>query len=175
MTDLFGYSHYERLRRSAAISECGRYRWWLRRSWKHGGDGRVVCFVMLNPSTADAAADDPTVRRCMAFARAWGFSAVSVRNLFPLRATDPKELLTAADPTGGERGDLELMTATTADLVVVAWGAGVPFGRDRQAAELLAGVPLYCLGLTKAGQPRHPLYVRGDVRPAVYEFPHERG
>lgn len=165
MPDLYGYDRYEGLVRTAELSDCGRYRWWLRRSWKHGGDGRAVCFVMLNPSTADALADDPTVRRCMGFARSWGFSVLTVRNLFALRATDPKELLTAAEPTGGARGDLELAVAKSADLVVCAWGAGVPFGRDRLALKILAGKPLHCLGATKAGHPRHPLYVRGDAKP----------
>src|SRR6185437_4878200 len=98
MPDLFGYSHYERLRRSASISECGRYRYWLRRSWGHGGNGKTVSFIMLNPSMADAEQDDPTLRRCMGFAQGWGFSTLSVHNLFALRATDTKELLTANDP-----------------------------------------------------------------------------
>lgn len=159
---LFAVDRYEGLTRSAELSACGRYRWWLRRSWKHRGDGRVVCFVMLNPSTADAQMDDPTIRRCMGFARLWGFGALSVRNLFALRATDPKKLQAADDPTGGHRGDIELRCAGTAHVVVAAWGAKVPFGRDREALEMLRGAALYCLGTTKQGHPRHPLYVRGD-------------
>lgn len=151
------------VRRSAEISECGRYRWWLRRSWSQG-EG-VVCFVMLNPSTADALQDDPTIRRCVGFAKAWGYSVLDVRNLFAYRATDPKELRTAVEPTGGRRGDVELLTARTADLVVCAWGAGVPFKRDRWAIENFDPCPLYCLGRTKGGHPRHPLYVKGDARP----------
>jgi hypothetical protein len=152
--------------RSAEVSPCGRYRWWLRRSFVTG-DGRIVCFVMLNPSTADALEDDPTIRRCVGFARAWGFSCLSVRNLFAFRATNPQALLWAEDPVGPQ-GDAELRAARTADLVVAAWGAHVPFGRDRQALRLLVGVPLVCLGLTKHGHPRHPLYVRSDVRPIPY-------
>jgi hypothetical protein len=168
MPDLFGYSTYEGLSRSAEISDCGRYRWWLRRSWKYGGNGRTVCFIMLNPSTADALVDDPTVRRCMGFTRAWGFSGLSVRNLFPFRATDPAELLTANDPGGGNKGLLELMAGFTADLTIAAWGSGTPFGRDREAMELFPGRDLYCLGITKHGHPRHPLYVRGDCRPILF-------
>jgi hypothetical protein len=167
MPDLFGHEDYAGLHNSAGLSDCGRYRYWLRRSWKTGGGGRVVCFVMLNPSTADHEADDPTVRRCMAFTRSWGFSALSVRNLFALRATDPAELLEADDPVGPS-GDAELAAAGAADLVVAAWGASVPFGREARALEILAGVPLHCLGLTKSGAPRHPLYVRGDTRPAPW-------
>lgn len=169
MSDLFGDDHYERLTRSAEVSECGRYRWWLRRSWHRGGNGKVACFLMLNPSTADANIDDPTIRRCVTFTRAWGYSTLSVRNLFPFRATEPRELLGAQAPTGGNRGNAELLAARTADLVVVAWGAWVPFDRDREALAMLAGTPLLCLGRTKEGKPRHPLYLRGDAQPIPYE------
>lgn len=156
--------------KSAELSECGRYRWWLRRSWEEGSDSnRVVCFVMLNPSTADANVDDPTIRRCIGFAKAWGYNTLVVRNLFPWRATDPKELKLAKNPTGGHRGNNELIAACTADMVVCAWGAGVPFDRDVEAMNLFSpwasGVQLWCLGLTKHGHPRHPLYVPGDVTP----------
>lgn len=168
---LFKYDVYEGVTRTADVSKCGRYRWWLRRSWKHGGDGRVVCFVMLNPSTADSLKDDPTIRRCMGFARRWGFTAVSIRNLFPLRATDPRELLTADEPTGGRRGDTELRVATTAHVTVVAWGTSVPFGRDQAAVKMFGTTPLHCLGTTKHGHPRHPLYVRNDHPLEVFAAP----
>lgn len=138
----------------------------------------TCCFVMLNPSTADALQDDPTIRRCIAFARGWGYDTLSVRNLFPWRATDPKELVEAertADIFGGGyggRGEQELLAACTADMLVVAWGAGVPFGRDAAVLRLFkrhfSGKPLYCLGTTKNGHPRHPLYVKGDVQPQLF-------
>src|SRR5438045_3510538 len=105
---------YHGLRRAAAISACGRYRWWLRRSWHQGGNGRVLCFIMLNPSTADARTDDPTIRRCMGFARSWGFSTLDVRNLFAWRATEPTELLRTDDPIGGRCGDRALRHARLA-------------------------------------------------------------
>lgn len=153
-------SVYARVRRSAEISECGRYRWWLRRSWNTGQG--VVCFIMLNPSTADAEIDDPTIRRCMGFARRWGFQVLDVRNLFPFRATDPKELLTVTDPSGGHRGTIELQTAVTADKIVAAWGSWVPFGHEHLVRILMPDSQLWCLGKTKSGAPRHPLYVRAD-------------
>lgn len=168
------------VQRSAELSECGRYRWWLRRSGLLReqanayvrGKG-VCCFVMLNPSTADANQDDPTIRRCMNFARSWGYDTLSVRNLFPWRATDPKELFNGETVTGGTRGDSELLVSLTADLVVLAWGASVPFNRDQQALGLFnMAAPrrsLHCLGLTKGGHPRHPLYVRADAE--LQEFP----
>ncbi len=131
---------------------------------------------MLNPSTADANIDDPTIRRCIGFARGWGYDTLSVRNLFPWRATDPKELndLGCLTATGRERGDTELLTACTADLLVVAWGASVPFGRDKQALRMFRrnfpAMSIYCLGTTKGGNPRHPLYVKGDTMPQLFEF-----
>jgi hypothetical protein len=151
---------------TAAISDCGRYRYVLGRRW---GDGPHVAFIMLNPSRADATADDPTIRRCLGFARAWGFEALEVRNLFAWRSANPRALLAVPDPTGGRRGDRELRAAAAADLVVVAWGAWVPFTRDRAALALLGGCRLMCLGRTRNGQPRHPLYVRGDTRLEVFE------
>jgi hypothetical protein len=145
------------IERSADISDCHQYRWWLRRKL-NDDNNRVVCFVMLNPSTADAEFDDPTVRRCMQFAIDWGYSILSVRNLFPYRATDKGELLKVNDPTGGDRGLAELKAAVTADLVVAAWGDFVPFERDLTAQMLFRGKPVYCLGTGKKKKPRHPLY-----------------
>lgn len=127
---------------------------------------------MLNPSTADADIDDPTIRRCIRFATDWGFDVLSVRNLFALRATDPKQLL-ACDvlPSGGGRGDAEIAMANTADLVIAAWGAWVPHDRTRDARRFLASSKLHCLGTTKAGAPRHPLYVKAETKPVKYEWP----
>ena len=166
------------IRRSAEISDCGRYRWWLRRTWPHHGffgespSRGCVCFVMLNPSTADGMQDDPTTRRCIGFAKRWGFNTICIRNLFPWIATDPRELRRAEDVTGGHRGDIELMTSLTGDMVVAAWGTGVPLGRDHHVMEMFRKafplVQVHCLGTTKNGSPRHPLYVRAETDPIVY-------
>ena len=169
-----------RIHRYADISDCGRYRWWLRRSWKLWKDGEhvqgkgVCCFVMLNPSTADGLMDDPTIRRCIGFAMDWGYDALSVRNLFPWRATDPKELLgkERSVVTGGGPGNAELLAAASADIIVIAWGAKVPYDRDLEAMEMFRrnfpDKPLYCLGKTKHGHPRHPLYVKADTEPILF-------
>ena len=146
---------------SAYFSVCGLYRWVLYRSWEYG-NGEDVCFIMLNPSIANATKDDPTIRRCIGFARRWGFSSLCVRNLFALIATSPTKLRLASDPTGGDIGDKSLSCATGSHTIVAAWGAKVPFGRDRFALDLFRGRKLYCLGTTKNGSPRHPLYVRYD-------------
>lgn len=168
---------YVGMRKEAELSSCGRYRWWLRRTWP-GGNGEVVCFIMLNPSTADADMDDPTIRRCIGFAQAWGFSTLSVRNLFPWRATDPTELLAAKDPTGGSRGDIEVVGGCTAHVAVAAWGAH-PLAEQRaaricaQIARTYPGKQLMCLGTTKHGHPRHPLYVPKAQPLIVYERKNE--
>lgn len=155
------------VRKSARLSGCGAYRFCLSRVW----DDRAapVCWVMLNPSTADAEFDDPTIRRCIAFARQWGAGAIQVVNLFALRSTNPAHLKTHADPVGPGNDDEILWNAagvhgTRPLAVVAAWGVHGSY-RDRgdEVAAMLdaAGVELSCLGVTRAGHPRHPLYVSG--------------
>lgn len=147
----------------ALFDRSGRYRYRLWRRWAAGG--AAVAFVMLNPSTADAAHDDPTIRRCGGFARAWGFAAMVVVNLFALRATDPARLRRARDPVGRDNDHHIAAAAAGCDHLVLAWGAhGALGGRDRAVLALLAGRRPSCLGLTRAGQPRHPLYLPGATR-----------
>ena len=139
----------------------GRFRYLLWRQWEAGAR---VLFVMLNPSVADATRDDPTIRRCVGLARAWGFGAVEVANLFALRATDPRDLVRARRRVGPRNDEILAEVAARADAIVVAWGVhGGLDGRDRAVAHMLGGRALRCLGRTRAGQPRHPLYVRRDV------------
>lgn len=147
---------------SAVISDCGRYRYTLHREWL-GGAG-LCMFVMLNPSTADAYKNDPTIRRCVKFAQRWGFHEMTVGNLFALRSPHPKELLAADDPVGPEN-DLWLdRLATAADRHVMAWGAFA--AAPARAAEVLGRHAWYtpvCLGTTVDGSPKHPL-ARGKHR-----------
>ena len=138
---------------------------------KGGGSENKTKFVMLNPSTANAKRDDPTIRRCMGFARAWGFGGVDVVNLFAFRATDPRALREAADPIG-PANDRHLRRAVrSAGLIVLAWGAH-EMARDRAArARPLFNRPgSRCLGLTQSGEPRHPLYLRRDASPVPVRF-----
>jgi hypothetical protein len=152
------------IERTARISECGTYRYWLTRGWD---DTRpALLFVMLNPSTADASIDDPTIRRCVGFARRDGYGSVAVANLFAYRATDPKALLTCADAVG-PLNDQYLGMALTERArrglpTVAAWGAHAPAGRVADVLAIAPDADWRCLGVTKAGAPRHPLYVRGD-------------
>ena len=152
--------------RSARISEDGRYRYALLRRWTLGGG--AVAFVMLNPSTADAELDDPTVRRCVGFAKAWGYGAVHVLNLFAYRATDPVVLTFADDPVGSENDVYLLRHAEAGVPMVAGWGAH-KMARTR-AAEVTSrlGIRWLALGTTKDGSPRHPLYVKSDVQPVEW-------
>lgn len=151
---------------SALISDDGIYRYLLRRHWSSPTES--LGWIMLNPSTADATTDDPTVRRCMGFARRWGFGGIAVANLFALRATDPAALKSHPDPVGPDNDDLLTRMIGNLHVVMVAWGAHAG-ATGRVRALMASRVPppqgLMCLGTTKGGQPRHPLYVKADARP----------
>jgi len=143
----------------AVLSTCGKYRYQLTRQWEMRL-GTVV-FVMLNPSTADANVNDPTIRRCINFARSWGFGGIKVVNLFAWRATKPAELQTVVDPVGPDNNRYLLEAFEQAPATVVAWGANAPSSRAREVIGLLqaADIVPQCLGSTQVGHPRHPLYV----------------
>jgi hypothetical protein len=146
------------------------YRYWLTRNLRDlcAGDTRLT-FIMLNPSTADESTDDPTIRRCIGFAKREGCAEMVVANLFAKRSTDPRGL--HSEPAKGPN-DREIDAWRRAfherdGMIVAAWGSGAGFGWLRQGIEERAehlraiadGRPLYCLGRTKAGFPRHPLYL----------------
>lgn len=145
----------------------GAYRYRLRRRWAPSRPFDTVAFVMLNPSTADGTEDDPTIRRCVGFARRWGFGALEVVNLYAIRATDPMQIqLARFDPVGPRNNAAILEAVRKADRLVCAWGAHPAVqGRDLEVFDLLleAGAVPRALGITKTGYPRHPLYVRADV------------
>jgi hypothetical protein len=141
----------------------GRYRYSLWRTWSTRHPR--IAFVLLNPSTADEQRNDPTIRRCLGFAQAWHYGSMEVVNLFAYRATDQRELFKANDPIGEENNRFLLQAVEHCSTVVLGWGnRGIFLGRDRQVIHLLAGrKDVHCLGTTKDGQPRHPLYIKGDT------------
>lgn len=159
--------------KTAVISDDdGVYRYELTRRW---AEGPVACWVMLNPSTADADIDDPTIRRCIGFTQSWEeggrgleFGGLRVVNLFAFRATKPRKLRSVVDPIGplNWRYVADAIEDPTTNLVVVAWGSSAPprcpTVSDVVLAASRAGHRTRCLGTTKAGYPRHPLYVRAD-------------
>ena len=150
------------MKKTAAISVCGRFRYSLTRCWSD--DSPTMCFIMLNPSKADAAIDDPTVRRCIRFARDRGYGGISVVNLFAFRATDPAELKASGWLVGPDNDVHILRAVFDASEVVCAWGANAR-GHPR-VVQVRNLISLWCvpvaLGLTDDGVPRHPLYLRAD-------------
>ena len=154
------------LANGATFSRDGRYRYHLWRSAQRQGAGSVA-FIMLNPSTADEKNDDPTVRRCIAYAKAWGYQRLDVVNLFALRATDPKALTKVEDPVGPKNDEIIERTMNDASLVVAAWGVhGALHGRDDDVIRM--GVPtskFHYLRFTKGKHPAHPLYLPSTLKP----------
>lgn len=157
------------MKRDAVVSECGQYRYSLTRRWDEGS-GRCV-FIMLNPSTADAMMDDPTIRRCIGFAQEWGFAMLEVVNLYAFRATDPKDLFRAADSVGPENWEYIWTAVRSADLVVCAWGKP-GHGRGRWMKDELirkAAIRLHVLKLNRDGSPAHPLYLSKNLQPMEWQ------
>jgi hypothetical protein len=148
--------------RAALISDCGRYRYSLGRRWGHG---LTVAFICLNPSTADSDTDDPTVRRMRGFAKAWGYGGLVVANAYAWRATDPRELWKLPDPVGPDNDRHLTSIAAGCSLLVAAWGANAKPDRIAEVLALPGMDRLTALAVTKGGQPKHPLYLRGDLVP----------
>ncbi|WP_395623384.1 DUF1643 domain-containing protein [Sphingomonas daechungensis] len=151
----------------AKISPCCRYRYTLTRRW---GEGFTQVFCMLNPSTADAELDDPTIRRCIGFAKREGAGGLHVVNLFAFRATDPTDIpdhITAFGPENYEAlAEAGAISAMTGKPIILGWGNhGGRYGADKTAIEIFrsAGAPMAFFTWTKEGQPKHPLYVKGDT------------
>ena len=148
------------------------YRFRLSRIW----DTQLprCAFLMLNPSTATELVLDPTVTRCMRAAQSWGYGSAEIINLFGYRATDPSQLRHVKDPVGVGNDIAILAAAADAELVVAAWGVHGAFGaREDHVVDLLAGkgFQLSCLGVTKSGAPRHPLYLPSGIIPQSWKQP----
>lgn len=152
----------------AALSPCKQYRYTLWRRWYVGP--RIVQFVGLNPSTADETTNDATLRRCIGFARVWGFDAMCMTNLFAFRATSPRDMKLAPDPVGIMNDCWLLDVRRQVDMCVACWGVhGNHLQRGPQVLEtLLHCGPLHCLRLTKAGIPSHPLMLPSSLQPIEF-------
>lgn len=138
------------------------YRYSLHRIWD--SNTKPAMFIGLNPSTADERLNDPTVRRCLRFAKDWGYGGLIMTNAFGLRATSPKVLLSAKDPVGPENNACLLRLANEAGIVIAAWGNhGGILNRSLTIKKLLPH--LNHLGLTGVGQPKHPLYLAAASKP----------
>ena len=158
MKDLFG----NKLEKSAVFSPDRKFRYVLTRRW---GPGKTCNFLMLNPSTADEKADDPTIRRCIDFAAREGAGSLVVTNLFALRATDPAILQRTQDPVGPDNDNHIADMANVCELVICAWGNhGAYLDRGNKIRALIRGLGsnAFCLGITAEHQPEHPLYIPKD-------------
>lgn len=150
------------MRTGAHFSDCRKYRYALWRYWQ--GDKDCVMFIGLNPSTADETKNDPTIRRCIGYAKDWGFGGICMLNLFAYRTTCPKILKIVSDPIGSKNNEFLKMYADLR-LTIACWGTqGTFMKRGETVINLLGRESLSCLGITKNGQPKHPLYLRRDVK-----------
>jgi len=160
------------MKTSAIISNDGKYRYELRRTWWNWTAPQLVMFIMLNPSTADDVIDDATITRCINYAMAWGYGGLIVGNLFGHRSKDKKQIRKQADPVGKDNDRILLEAALEADMVICAWGNDGKFmDRSRQILSLLRenGINPQMLTMTKQGEPGHPLYLKKNLEPIPLE------
>lgn len=161
------------MKKSAIISDCNQYRYLLSRVWDESKP--LIMFMMLNPSTADADIDDPTIRRCIGFAKSWDYGGIYVGNLFAFRATIPKDLILQIDPIGKHNIFYLKTMEAKCEGVVYSWGNS-PIVRRLQ--KLFPNYdPLYTyrpsvkyyIELSKDGTPKHPLYLKGNLTQSFTE------
>jgi len=163
----------QQVEKGAILSACSQYRYQLWRKWDPAKPN--VVFIMLNPSTADADNDDPTIRRCIGFAKDWRYGSLTVVNLFAFRATRPEDLLKAEDPIGQENLEWIARATEKASTIVCAWGNGKLINRllrTRSTYQPLRHInsPLCYLELSQDGTPKHPLYLIRTLKPKPYEI-----
>ncbi len=158
------------IHRGAIFSDCKRYRYLLTRKW---GDGELLLFIMLNPSTADEKQDDPTIRRCIKYAQRWGYRNLEIVNLFALRSSHPTVMRRDPSPLGPDNPHQIFMAAQRAKVVVLAWGR-LATKREKEWADALfrwlhiKDIDTFCLGRTKDGEPRHPLMLKKSAQLEPY-------
>lgn len=158
-------SLFEESNKGAILSECETYRYQLWRIWDESKP--KVLFIMLNPSTADADIDDPTIRRCIGFAKSWGYGGLFVGNIFAYRSTEPKGLFEADDAVGVDNNyHLEQMSEKC-EIAVCAWGNSPIVNKMNTTHKPLKNVriPLHYIELSKDGTPKHPLYLKSELKP----------
>lgn len=144
----------------ADFSEDRKYRYSLTRRWGLFSENYLL-FIGLNPSTADEKQDDPTIRRCINFAKRMNYDGIVMLNIFAFRATDPKVMMKESDPVGKDNDKTILSYVKEGNVFVAAWGTlGRFLDRDKQVIKLVPN--LKCLGITKEGFPKHPLYLKAD-------------
>ncbi len=152
------------LKTDAKLSSCRNYRFALWRTWDESKPFAMI--IGLNPSTADEVQDDPTITRCINFAKSWGYGGVCMANLFAFRATEPSVMKSQSDPVGADNDVWLTNLAKDAGVVVAAWGNdGSHLNRSSVVKELVPN--LHYLKMNKSGEPAHPLYLKGDLKPVA--------
>lgn len=177
------------MKRETIFSPCRKYRYALWREWARDGGlffseapgekivtppgvFRYLMVIGLNPSTADETKDDPTIRRCIDFAKRWGFGALCMTNLFAWRDTKPAAMKAAIEPCGMDNGKWITEIAENAGMILAAWGKHGSFcGRDKNVLSAIRsiGKSVYALQINSDGSPKHPLYVAANVQPILLE------
>ncbi|MEQ8636865.1 DUF1643 domain-containing protein [Gimesia maris] len=154
---------------TAIFSPCEKYRYILTRRFDPDND-KVCNFIMLNPSTATAEKNDPTVARCCKYAQQWGYGALIVTNIFAYRSTSRKKMKLFVRPTGPENEEYIEAAALKSNLIVCAWGTDGAFMNRGPIvhSEITMFEETHCLEVTKHGHPKHPLYCKGDLKPIPY-------
>ncbi|PHM72320.1 DUF1643 domain-containing protein [Xenorhabdus sp. KJ12.1] len=157
------------MKSSATISKCGKYRYDLCRIWDSSKP--YLMFIGLNPSTADHETDDPTIKRCISFAKKLGFGGMYMCNLFAFRATRPSDLFAEDNPIGPDNDLYIKKHSDEAGMVIVAWGnQGIHLGRYKNVLDLI-DKELFVLEINKSGQPKHPLYIHNEKEPQPFHLP----
>ena len=154
----------------AVFSQCRQYRYALWRHWDMPGRDKQMMFVGLNPSTANEDTNDATIRRCIQFAKDWGYQGMIVTNVFGFCSTKPSGLKTAADPIGPKNDQILKEFLQEVDLIVAVWGNHCPINREKSICEVI-NQPIHCLGTTKSGRPKHPLYLPKDTSLRIFWSP----
>lgn len=145
------------MQRRASFSQCKTFRYQLIRTWNESLP--AVCFIGLNPSTADHRIDDPTIRRCIGFAKSWGYGSLTIVNLFAYRTPYPEALKQADDPIGPRNRHFIRQAVKGADVVVAIWGNDGAFMGQAEAVSRWVG-PLHAIKVNQSGHPAHPLYLK---------------
>jgi len=161
---------FESTKKGGVLSECQTYRYRLWRIWDEVKP--KVMFIMLNPSTADADIDDPTIRRCIGFAKSWGFGGLYVGNLFAYRSTQPNGLLEPDDAVGIDNNYHLQEMSKECEIAICAWGNSPILSKIKPKHEPLkyVGIPLHYIELSKNGTPKHPLYLKSELKPVNHTF-----
>jgi hypothetical protein len=155
------------MKRDAEFSSCGSYRYSLSRVWDESLP--AVLFIMLNPSSADGTKDDPSIRRCISYAKDWGFGSLFVGNLFALKSTKPTGLLESTNPEGPENLKYLLKLSSHCKMIVCAWGNGPTLKKLSANSPKNLNRKLHCLKLSLDGIPCHPLYLPKDLKPIEWK------